>query len=364
MMMTIVTSWTVLLALCVSLKAQNYTTIPPGLLTQEASHGVQDLGRYPEMRFQLLDSDVLTPMQVLELACRRDGHRDASSAWFAGRSWANVQLVMGERDQSAQAFSLNLASNVTRVFSASVSWPDHSVGPRTSVPHPWATDVVFPFSVPWSYSGKRSGMTVDLTFRGGTLTNSSPWTAEHYLLDGALAAKELWSQGFIVGDTTNPRCMSAWGTPLAVPNVITTAAGQVGVVARILRYPYSTSTLFAFSLGGDSAGVSIGLRCQKYYLGDGPFVFSSFMTPASGYEYYVAGSPGVQYDQSYVGIRIWTQPVFLDGNWKGTLSAAGYSEVLARPLASIKAGCIWAASATSVTGNILSIVPVFRLAHR
>lgn len=359
----------ILVALSAEIQAQSYITIPPGYITQESYPHAAEFGAYPDMRFQIVDRDIFTPMVVLEIACRRDGYQDASSVRFAGRTWASVQLVMGEHDRiTTTAFSTNLVTNVTRVFSGSVTWPDHSAGPRTSVPHAWAIDVAFPFSAPWSYSASSSGVTVDFAFSGGSLTNQSTWNRrELYLLDGTVAGKEALGQGFGVGDFSNPRCQVATsfgGTPWAFPNAVTTATGSVSCFGRLQSYPYSANTLYAYSVSGDSAGVPIGLRCQNFFLGAGPFVFAALVTPSTGFQFDAPGAGGIPYRQEYVGMKVWTQAVFLDGMWRDTLSAAGYSQIQPRPLAALNAVSVWAASTTKPIGTPLSVVPVLRLSRR
>jgi hypothetical protein len=346
--------------------AQNYTTIPPGLLTQEAYPWSYLFGEYREMRYQILSRDhVNKPMRIREIACRRDGARDTGIE-FLGRTWANVQVTMGEhRTVTGNGFSWNLASNVTQVFSSRVSWPDHSKGPRTSIPHTWASDVVFPFVTPWSYTGK-SGMTIDFIFRGGVLSGQRNWPGRTlYPLDGASDTKETISRGGGVGDFTKCIIAGFSSAPWVYARTVTTSAGKIGAGYGLSFYPAKTPTMIALSVTGNPKGFDVGNYCQKFYLGNGPILLSSIVTPRYNRRSFRRGMAGIAYDQRFVGLKVWAQAAFLLGSKSMALSTSGYAMIEPRPVFGFRASFTWSPSATSPQGSLPLVphVPVLRLMY-
>lgn len=346
--------------------AQTYFTVPPGLLDEEVSPAAVTFGEFPDMRFQIIDwGDLRGPSRVAEIAMRRDGYREASPNYFLGRSWSNVELVMSEGAASPMtAFSMNLASNTTQVFSASVSWPDHSSGPKTSVPHTWATDVAFPFSVPWSYSGNQSRV-ASFTFRGGVLKGQPNWKqSSRYYLDGVAPANQAYNAEDAIGDPYSAwlLCRPRGFTTTCYVEAITEVKSQrVGLNVSVLDYHLSASVIAAISLTGDRVGVAIGDNCQRYYLGAGPLMALQGVRTPSTYQGGVSVTSGsAPYRSDYVGLRLTGQAAFLN-NPAYQLTRAGAATIQAMPLSGYLATTLRAPSATATQGELWQqSLPVLR----
>lgn len=346
------------------LRAQGQATLPAGFLTTEADAYSIDFGGWPSMRCQVFNSDHRGKTRsVKEVACRRDGGRDASVFHFAGRSWTNVTLTTAESDyaKASSTFSLNLSSNVKQVFSGSVTWPDHSVGKKTSTPHTWGTDVRFPFAAPWAYQGNLD-MTLDFVFRGGILANNAVWTTTRkYFLDGVHAQTRAGgsSQNFGTNNcTSSPFTLAPFCTP-----VVHTYAAKTGnpnldnkfeFAWWLYRYPPKTPIVLAVSLLGSTTGVNIANPCQNLFVSLGPTFMHVAVTPSTNASSMFFPRPGLvnKYDARAIGAKIWTQAAYTHPTRnRFELTRGGVSTIQPQPAPVVGTRWTWAGSATAAVGG-------------
>jgi hypothetical protein len=341
--------------------AQTYASVPSGLLNTESGSYSLYFGSRDSMRCQILNSDHVNNVRAFtEIAARLDGGRSSSS--FPARSWSNVQLTMGEGSfaSATTTFSQNLATNTKLVFNASMTWPA-TTGSSPS-PSPWGTEVKFPFSSAWVYTG--------------TLANNAAWTGySYYYLDGAYSSTSVGGSSVNMG-TNN--CLNTPHTsgPFCVP-VFRTHAKNTGNPTKddkfefnwwLYRFPANTLTAFALSFSGSTTGVNIGNPCNNYFLGSGPLLVVFSMTPSSNSGSFMFPSPPLyaKYDVAAVGARIFTQAAYTEPTRNQfELTRAGYSDIGLQPVPIVGTNWLYATSATATTGGSInqSYIPVLRLAY-
>jgi hypothetical protein len=353
---------------------QGQITFPAGFLTTEAPGYSIHFGGRPSMRCQVFNKEHGGAAQTFkEIACRRDGNRDASPYRFGGRSWKDVRVTLGEGSyaSASSTFSVNLQSNVRQVFSGSITWPDHSGGSGTSKPHSWAIDVKFPFATPWTYSGNRD-VTVDFRFSGGTLANKQFWSSHRpYFLDGIHVTTRVGGSSTNFG--TN-RCTNAPYTAAAfcVPVMYTyaRATGNPRTADRYTfqwwlgRLPPSAPTAVALSLVGNTTGVSINNRCQNYFIGPSIVLFG--LAPSNNTSsFYLPTTPFTEkYVSSAVGIKLWTQGAYRHSiRNRLELTRGGYTTIQGQPIPPAGASWMYSTSVFSPVGGRISAesLPLLRL---
>jgi hypothetical protein len=121
--------------------------------------------------------------------------------------------------------------------------------------------------------------------------------------------------------------------------------------------------MVAFGVNGDPVGVDIGNHCQRFYLGGGPLIIRSMVTPSNNTIPFLGGGAQIPYKQEFVGLEVWCQAGFVD-NWRNFyLTMGGYASIAARPLAAFDSVFIWSPSAGSPTGSH-AWVPALRLTYQ
>jgi len=261
------------------------------------------------------------------------------------------------------------------VFSASVTWPDHSTGNRTGTPHAWASAVQFPFAAPWSYTGKQD-LALDFVFRGGTLANQAAWTVmQPYYLDGVTDVTKVGGASTNYG-TDNCTNAPHERAPFCVP-VLYTYGRQTGdpktankfeLQFWLHRYPPLAPVVMAMSPIGSATGVSIGTPCQKVHLVAGMMVAVFTTTPADNTLPFLFPEPKIyeRFDLPAVGYQLWTQAA-IGHPTRNRLefTRAGAAPLLPQPKPVQGARWTLATNATATSGSGLNAIglPVLRLAY-
>lgn len=359
-----------LLSLALPLAAQNFASVPAGLLSTEGDSYTLYFGSRASMRAQILTGDHRGSVRNFsQVALRRDGGRTVSQA--PGRSWSSVRLALAEGSVSSasRTYSANMVSNIKVVYSGSMSWPTPTT--TASRPSSWGTEVNFPFSSNYLALGQ-ADLVMDFTFDGGTLTNGSSWTGySFYYIDGINAPSSVGGSSVNFG-TNN--CLNAGHTSGAfcVP-VFRTYAKSAGDKFEfnwwLYRYPANTLTAFALNVGsGSRTGVNIGNPCNDFFLTPTPQFISLATTPASNTGSFMYPNPKLTapYLAGAVGLKVYTQAAYTHPTRnRFELTRGGDAPILAQPTPYSNLAWTWGTSATATTGNTpsQSNLPITRLTY-
>ncbi len=312
-----------------SLLAQDkLTTSPRGWNSSEGNDSGRILGAFSTARYQFLDGELKgLGVKLLKQVQYRHDWQYYIPQTGAGRTWSQVKLAIGEGDYAKQSttWSHNRLSTPTRVFDASIAWPDMNGYPSTGTagPAPFHPGLAFPFSTSWSYSGKRD-ILLEYVFVGGKLKNGMRWvtaTESPYHMDSVRPV--IANRG---GTTTYGRttCTDS-GQPsgASCTPAVTTYAANTGnryntnqhfVYTYSLRTAKNAPVIHALTTTGSTTGVTIPLACNKLFvnLGGAPLYFSGIADNIIG-SYSTSGALGYfPYTPAAVGIPIWVQAAWAD----------------------------------------------------
>lgn len=316
------------LALGAPLMAQPYISSPKGLMTTEGNNNSNMFGAWANGRYQHANADLEgRASRVAEVAYRVD-YRDYGSEG-GGRKWKNVTLHVSEcAVDSANVvltpeYSTNSVTKPTKVFDNAVKWADLRGFPSTE---PAAWSIKFPFSAPWTYSGK-GGMLFDYQFDGGALANSGTWVGnmyKPYVLDGVTTPTYYNASGAkYLGDLR--KCKIGSNT-YAARNYTSsrTFAGNYSNSAAAGKYGYSVNTYYCnagfnilmVGIKGDETGTDVGM-CNNLYVD----VATAAVIPQTSTGTHIFGSFWyLPWDPAYVGLDIYAQTAIPLGPGKTNLS--------------------------------------------
>jgi len=270
--------------LSIPLLAQGSMTTPPGGLTREGDGHTLYFAWFPNARFQQVDGmHTGKAASITEIAFRLD-YQNHTSDTTMGRSWTRITLDISETTNysgMSQTWSQNITTTPTRVFDSKWSWPTYTGFPPLK-PTVWGGTkgrLRFPFTNPWSYTGKNE-ILMDYVFRGGRLDNNALWSAS-YLYDFPLdCAGLLTHQNWGTYETLlqNARCADSAITLNAAAITFgytccfgaahpTVALRNRVVVAHFSNWtaPGGAPVVHAVGLGG-TTGIEVGARCNPLYV--------------------------------------------------------------------------------------------------
>lgn len=273
-------------ALCAPLLAQGSMTTPPGGLTREGADSVTLFGSFAGARFQQVDGmHKGASASITQIAFRLD-YRDHDRETAMGRSWTSLTLDVSETtnyEAMSYLFAHNITTTPTRVFASQWSWPS-ATGLPQSKPDRWGGvggDLRFPFTKPWSYTGKDE-ILMDYAFRGGTLANRGQWYIHEsvpYHLDHELFRERKHGTPVTLARSLTSPCADSASTVSASRANIQAHAFAYGASSSILtlrnklqveHHSYSTApgapVVHALGLAGSTTGVEIGARCNPVYV--------------------------------------------------------------------------------------------------
>ena len=155
------------------------------------SHSLQQF-RYAAGRWQIMYGDLYGTLNVFSWKAMQFRRSSTKPDASVGRSYKNVKLQLSTWDMNVtDNWAMNLGKTPTTVFSGAFTLPSTTGLP--SKPAKWgfgakAGDLQINFQSNYLFLSKE-GLTVDITYDGGTLAGSGPWTGgNNYVIDGVATA--------------------------------------------------------------------------------------------------------------------------------------------------------------------------------
>jgi hypothetical protein len=352
-------------------------TVPPGFLTTENSmfSGVSpssaDWGRFGVGRHQIITGEWTGKgsKSLSRLSLRRDGER----CWPGGgqgRSWTRVRVRLFEANYATVGNNMdrNMGTNST-VFSKPLSLFRGGTVPSQR-PMPWGgSGLVFPFSSPYTYSGRKD-LGVEFQFSGGRIQN---WTAKNwsfYMLDAYSPASRYATDGYSIHGYPQCKDTNAKGLGVALYRMTSYARsgvnGSTGSRANTMDgtmflHGCALDTWHTFFFGlGRTQGLYVGQGCNPIYLTQVLGVTSAKASSTGGYR---RAPTIVPYNAAWVGIELWAQAAYRDSK----LGIAKYthatrSVIPAQPVTStVKLVQIYRGDLTSAIGGKYSrTIPIMK----
>ncbi len=286
---------------------------PPAYSSVDGGHHSLQQFRYNAGRWQIMYGDLYGTLNVFSWKAMQFRRSSTKTDANVGRTYKNITMQLGKWNMNVtDNWAMNLGTTPTTVFSGNFTLPSTTGLP--SKPAKWglgakAGDLQINFKSQFLFVSSE-GLTVDITYDGGTLANSGAWTAGvNYIIDGVPTANmSTVATGTTVGSGSCPASgvFQNWlhadrMPPKKSSNLFRTQIYEYGPPAEANLFHFGVMTI-----DGLAIPQTFLASCNKLFLDlSKGYVLYPYMTDAQGDHF--SDFMTVPYVPATVGKILWSQ---------------------------------------------------------